>query len=77
MTRITIETGIPIPPRNRHVKRPRGSKYPVAALRVKESFFVPGMKITSAGTVYRVAARLGRKVTCRATGGGIRFWRVK
>lgn len=76
-----IEEGIPVPEKGVF----GASKYPWAAMKVGDSFFVPGStKKNFQGTVYQVAKKTGatyrvenaEKVTDGETVAGVRCWRV-
>lgn len=74
-----IESGIPIPPRARPAGLDlRGSeRFPLEALRVGQSFWVPeedGRAARSHACV--VSNQTGRRFVSRAVDGGVRLWRV-
>ena len=63
-----IEDGIPIP-------KPR-QQYPWLKMRVGQSFFVPGGKTKSLGSIDYARKKTGFKFTARTVEGGVRIWRV-
>jgi hypothetical protein len=87
MSSISIDRNIPPPPKGRVFddSDPNAfsiSKYPLNAMAVGDSFFVPGAKSSEFGTKAHVRANIiGRKVTTRTVveGGvkGVRVWIVK
>lgn len=74
---LKIESGIPIPPRNRR----SGSKYPFADMKSGDSFFVEGARaptLRSAVGAYCKKAKLGPGVfAVRSDGDGHRVWRME
>jgi hypothetical protein len=75
-----IERGVPVPPLGRQLVR----KYPFCAMKVGDSFFVPGQTSVK-GSARVAAATYGRRNNMRFTGrtvtqdgiSGLRIWRVK
>jgi len=66
---ITVESGIPAPASR--------TKYPWDAMKVGESFFVPGKSTNQLGGLLTARARAdGRKYTSRTVDGGTRVWRI-
>ncbi len=73
---IKIEHGVPAPP----LWQQRGAKFPFAAMKPGDSFFVPAAE----AHISRISARVwalaqrnpGQKYTCRTVDGGTRVWRV-
>jgi hypothetical protein len=75
-----IERGIPMP--GAEAKRlPGKTKYPFAAMRVGDSFFVPKRQTNAISATAAPYQQNGRKFSCRATKekgvSGVRVWRVK
>lgn len=74
-----IEKKIPLLPPNRR-GRPRESRYPLAQMKVGDSFLVPNGQFKRAQyvttTVHALAKKLGVKVSTRTTPDGVRVWRM-
>jgi hypothetical protein len=76
-----IEKNVPIPPiagRGR-----KGSKYPIAELKVKDTIFLPGRTMSQASSIVAAAKKRsceGRKFTLRTVEEngttGVRIWRI-
>lgn len=70
-----IEDRIPLPP-----KSSSKIKYPLAEMKVGQSFFAPGVKSSAisgrAATVAKASGD-GRKYATRVVDGGVRVWRVE
>ena len=81
MANLQVESNIPIPSFKRGRGRQKGvSKYPFSSLEIGQSFFVPGNRRTSGGSIiaswYKSQGR-DRIYTLRTVEGGVRIWRVK
>ena len=72
MTEIEIEKGIPMPT----VHGEGRSKYPIAAMQVGDSFFIPG-KNFRVSTLTKQYRDKDWGFTSRAENGGMRIWRYK
>lgn len=57
-----------------HERKLRGSKYPIANLKMNQGFLVPGA--TKAGMFYSIATKAGVKVSCSITPKGVQIKRV-
>ncbi len=69
-----IDKGVPLP--KRQVKGT--TKYPWPALKVGESFLIPGGSLTNLRSSCSAAGkRYNMKFTARLVDGGVRIWRVK
>lgn len=79
-SKVTLEKGIPLPTK-KHSGRPRKDTTPYKYMSIGDCFFVPtktdavNQSILKRG--YRVAKKLGIKVTGRTSKEGVRVWRVK
>lgn len=76
-----VEKNIPIPrlPRRNAVKAKRGSKYPLDAMDVGDSFLVakiPGSYEGLRGQIRNAATLRGMKIAVRKTKDGVRIWRI-
>ena len=68
-----IESGIPV---SRQIRPPYGSKYPFAALKPGQSFFVPGGKAPILSSLcVRLRQETGHRYATRTVDGGVRVWR--
>jgi hypothetical protein len=61
---------------------PRTSKYPLAKMKVGDSFFVPWRgrnqdDNTMRASISRSGHRMGKKFSIRRVDGGCRVWRIK
>jgi hypothetical protein len=79
MSKFQIEDGVPIPTRNGKSQR----KYPLSALLVGQSFFVPFASDDARKELFRLSSvaiwhgkKTGKKFTVRTVEGGVRVWRV-
>ena len=76
-----IDSGIPVPTKTGWTKTHR--RYPVAEMKVGQSFFVPTEMLPPKGqdsvrvATYRQGKRYGMETLCREVVGGVRVWRIK
>jgi hypothetical protein len=73
-----IESGIPVPPTNRHVRG--GTKYPFAHMRVGDHFGAKRAYSTLSKAITRylgMEGSSGQKFVIRRLGGAWGVWRVK
>lgn len=73
MDKIQIEVGIPIPPDARSLRTP---KYPLAQMKVGDSFFSAKTGLSRLVSIYK-KKNLGTNFTVRKVDGGWRVWRTK
>jgi hypothetical protein len=70
---ITIDKGIPMPPRRhggRHIR------YPFAEMEVGDSFFHAGSASSVEAAASSYARHSGKRFSARYVAGGVRIWRI-
>ena len=79
---ITVDHGVPIPPKHNGPRKGRGSKYPFASMKPGDSFFLPGTKETvrtsviACGLGHSPKAKFASRAVTENKVRGFRIWRT-
>ncbi|HXU04374.1 MAG TPA: hypothetical protein VN903_25610 [Polyangia bacterium] len=71
---ITIDKGIPLPPKGKPGRPARTS--PFAKMEIGDSMFFNGADISQSGKWSGAQRRYGIRLTARTVEGGVRVWRI-